>query len=140
MHLSSQFFFFFSFLDGEHSNNTYLLNLIFEVFALLLFVCLALLECACYHYKFNLLLNYTEFVISRLAAPWNLVPTGRFFIRPRGWDDGATIHWRVYWRGRSWQIENLLFFAFLLSYSKDVFLKFLNTQFPFQNFLHHSCF
>ena len=46
---------FFSFLDGEGSINTYLLNLIFELFTLRHFMCLVLLECVCYHFEFSLL-------------------------------------------------------------------------------------
>ena len=46
---------FFSYLDGENTVNTYLLNLIFELFTLLHFMCLVLLECACYHFEFSLL-------------------------------------------------------------------------------------
>ena len=43
------------FLDGEGSINTYLLNLIFNLFTLLHFVCLVLLECTSYHYELTLL-------------------------------------------------------------------------------------
>ena len=50
-HLSSQKKKF----DEKDSINTYLLNLIFKLFALLHFVCLVLLECACYNYEFSLL-------------------------------------------------------------------------------------
>ena len=42
-------------IDGKDSVNTYLLNLIFELFAPLHFASLVLLECACYHYEFSLL-------------------------------------------------------------------------------------
>ena len=54
MHLSGQNV-FFSFLDGEGSINTYLLNLIFELFTLRNFMCLVILECACYHFEYSLL-------------------------------------------------------------------------------------
>ena len=81
------------FLDGEGSINTYLLNLIFNLFTLLHFVCLVLLECTSYHYELTLLKS-TQSAISWLAAPWNLVPTALFFVYPCGCDDGATIHWR----------------------------------------------
>ena len=42
-------------IDGKDSVNTYLLNLIFELFTPLHFVSLVLLECACHHYEFSLL-------------------------------------------------------------------------------------
>ena len=81
------------FLDGEGSINTYLLNLIFNLFTLLHFVCLILLECGCYHYELTLLKS-TQSAISRLAAPWNLAPTALFFVYPCGCDVGETIYWR----------------------------------------------
>ena len=110
------FFFFFSYLDEEGSNNTYLLNLIFELFVPFHFVCLVLLKCACYHYRFNLLWSRQSTII-RLVSPWNLVPTGRFFVHPRGWDYGATI----YWRGRSWQFEPLLFLSALSFFTQKLY-------------------
>ena len=52
---------FFSFLDGEGSINTYLLNLIFELFTLRHFMSLVLLECVCYHFEFSLL-KFTQWL------------------------------------------------------------------------------
>ena len=62
-----------SFWDGKESINPYLLNLIFEFFAPLHFVCFHL-QCAHNHYEFSLLLS-TQSAISMLTTPWNLVST-----------------------------------------------------------------
>ena len=50
-------------------------------------MCLILLEWTCYHYEFSLLKS-TQSVISRLAAPWNFVPTALLFVHPCEWNDG----------------------------------------------------
>ena len=71
VHLSSQIF--FSFTDGQGSINTYLLNLILKLFALLHLVCLVFLQCACYHYEFSSLKSIQS-AISRLVALSNLFP------------------------------------------------------------------
>ena len=91
VHLSSQNS--FSFTDGEGSIDTYLITLILKLFALLHFVCLVLLECACYHYEFSPLKS-TQSAISRLVALCKLVPTALFFVFLCGWGDGATIQWK----------------------------------------------
>ena len=65
---------FFSFWDGKDSINSDLLHLNFELFASLHSFCLLLLQYTHCHYEFSLLKS-TQSTISRLAAPWNLVPT-----------------------------------------------------------------
>ena len=49
-HPAGQEFFFFSFWDGKKSIDPYLLNLIFEFFALLHFFCFLLQQCTHCHY------------------------------------------------------------------------------------------